>query len=127
MVDRVAIGVLAEVEMKMKLLVERVLDRFPVPLLGCGVSLDVGLDDLLDQRVAHVDDVVLDRRTREQFLTPMVHHLALAVHHVVVFEQMLADVEVVRLDLLLRVLDRLADPSMLDRMPSSIPMRLHQA
>src|SRR4029077_7355782 len=58
---------------------------------------------------------------------PMVYHLALAVHHVVVFEQMFAAVEVVRLDLLLRVLDRLADPSMLDRDAVLHPDPAHQA
>src|SRR4029077_17928519 len=58
---------------------------------------------------------------------PMVYHLALAVHHVVVFEQMFAAVEVVRLDLLLRVLDRLADPSMLDRDAVLHPDPAHQS
>ena len=43
-------------------------------------------------------------------------HLALVVHHVVVFQQVLADVEVARLDLLLRLLQRLVDPGMDDRL-----------
>ncbi len=42
--------------------------------------------------------------------------LALVVHHVVEFEQVLADVEVARLDLLLRLLQRLVDPGMDDRL-----------
>jgi len=40
--------------------------------------------------------------------------LALVVHHVVELEQVLADVEVARLDLLLRLLQRLVDPGMDD-------------
>ena len=42
--------------------------------------------------------------------------LALVVHHVVEFQQVLADVEVARLDLLLRLLQRLVDPGMDDRL-----------
>ena len=42
--------------------------------------------------------------------------LALVVHDVVEFEQVLADVEVARLDLLLRLLQRLVDPRMDDRL-----------
>ena len=46
----------------------------------------------------------------------LVDDLALVVHHVVVFQQVLADVEVARLDLLLRLLQRLVDPGMDDRL-----------
>ena len=42
--------------------------------------------------------------------------LALVVHHVVVLEDILADVEVARLDLLLRLLQRLVDPGVDDRL-----------
>src|SRR3982074_2015963 len=42
-------------------------------------------------------------------------HLALVVHHVVELQQVLADVEVARLQLLLRLLQRLVDPGMNDR------------
>ena len=42
--------------------------------------------------------------------------LALVVHHVVVLEDVLADVEVARLDLLLRLFERLVDPGMGDRL-----------
>ena len=41
-------------------------------------------------------------------------HLALIVQHVVEFQQVLADFEVARLDLLLRLLERLVDPGMGD-------------
>ena len=42
--------------------------------------------------------------------------LALVVHDVVEFQQVLADVEVARLDLLLGLLERLVDPGMDDRL-----------
>ena len=44
----------------------------------------------------------------QQLLAQRVDGLALRVHHVVVLEQVLADVEVALFDLLLRVLDALA-------------------
>ena len=44
----------------------------------------------------------------EQLLADLVDRLALLVHHVVVLEQVLADVEVALFDLALRVLDALA-------------------
>ena len=53
--------------------------------------------------------------------------LALVVHHVVVFEQVLADVEVARLDLLLRLLQRLVDPGMDDRLAFLEAERLQHA
>ena len=62
------------------------------------------LDGLADVVVAHDVDAVLE------------DHLALIVHHVVVLEHVLAGVEVARLDLLLRLLQRLVDPGMGDRL-----------
>ena len=45
----------------------------------------------------------------------LIDDLALLVHDVVVLEQLFADLEVVRFDLLLRVGDRPRDHAMLDR------------
>ena len=50
----------------------------------------------------------------QNLLSQRVHALALLVHHVVVFEQVLSNVEVALLDLLLRVLDGACHPAMLD-------------
>ena len=68
-------------------------------------------------RVAPLEDLAAQRIDR----------LALLVHHVVVLEQVLADVEVVALDLLLRVLDRAVDPGVLDRDVLFHPEALHEA
>src|SRR5260370_18620204 len=57
----------------------------------------------------------------------MVDDLALLVHHVVVLEQMLADIEVVRFDLLLGILDRPRNPPMLDRNAVLHADSVHQA
>ena len=57
-----------------------------------------------------------DGLVAHQFDALVEDHLALVVHHVVELEQVLADVEVARLDLLLRLLQRLVDPGMDDRL-----------
>ena len=61
----------------------------------------------------------------EQLVALLVDHLALVVGDVVVLEQLLADVEVARLDLALRVLDRARDPRMLDRLALGHLQALH--
>jgi hypothetical protein len=60
--------------------------------------------------VAHVVDGVAHALLRHELLALLEHDLALVVHDVVVFQDVLADVEVARLDLRLAPLDRLVDP-----------------
>ena len=78
-------------------------------LLG-GAGDDAG-DDVVDERA----DLVLDVGALEHLAALAVDHLALAVHDVVVLEDVLAGLEVLRLDLALRVGDRAGDPLVLDR------------
>ena len=63
----------------------------------------------------------------EQLAAQRVDALALLVHHVVVLEQVLADGEVLRLDLLLRALDGACDHAVLDRHALFHAEPLHQA
>ena len=70
------------------------------------LELDLAFEDLAAQRV----DV-----------------LTLLVHHIVVLEQVFADGEVLRLHLLLRALDGLADHAVLDRHALFHAQALHQA
>ena len=58
---------------------------------------------------------VLEVGALEHLAALAVDDLALAVHHVVVLEDVLAGLEVLRLDLALRVGDRAGDPLVLDR------------
>ena len=60
--------------------------------------------------------VSVDRLLAHQLDALLEDDLALVVHHVVELEQVLADVEVARLDLLLRLLERPVDPRMDDRL-----------
>ncbi len=73
----------------------------------------------------HLEDLVVHVLARQHVAPLAVERLALLVHHVVVVEQVLADVEVARLDLLLRVLDRRVDHAMLDRLALLEAQALH--
>ncbi len=77
-----------------------------------------GLEELLallDHRlVEHLEHLGLQVGAGERCVAQAVDDLALLVHHVVVLEQVLADVEVVRLDPLLRAADRAGHQRVLD-------------
>ena len=74
----------------------------------------------LQHRAAHV-------LRGQRLVAQPVDDLALLVHHVVVLEQVLADVEVVRLDPLLRALDRAGHQRCSMTSPSCTPRRVHHA
>jgi len=63
----------------------------------------------------HVVDIFREVLASEDSATMLVDNLALLVHHVVVFEQLFADLEVVSFDLLLRVGDGAGDHAVFDR------------
>ena len=79
------------------------------------------LRDLPGEIEHHLPEVLAS----QDLPTHVVDHRALLVHHVVVFEEVLPDVEVVPLDLLLGVLDRAVDERVLDRLPLFHPQLLH--
>ena len=85
-----------------------------IPLLGIGIRRDVLVDEVLDHVVAHVVDGLGHFLALHDADALFEDHLALVVHHVVELQQVLADVEVARLDLLLRLFQRLVDPRMDD-------------
>ena len=94
----------------------RSLSSSHVPLLGIGIGRDRLADQRVDRLGAHVLDDVADRLGVHDVGALLVDHLALVVHDVVIFDDLLADVVVARLDLLLRGLDRLGDPGRDDRL-----------
>jgi len=87
-----------------------------VPLLGIGIVGDEFGDQLFDHLVPHPRDLFRHVVAAHQFLALLVDDLALVVHHVVELQQVLADLEVAGLDALLRLLERLVDPRMGDRL-----------
>ena len=86
-----------------------------IPLLGIGIFGDAAPDGRLDHFLAHFRQGLADIGDAHQVLALFVDHLALIVHHIVVAQQVLADVEVACLNLLLRLFQRLVDPGMDDR------------
>ena len=75
---------------------------------------DMRRDKFLHHALAHIGDGFLDILNLHEIDALLEHHLALIVHHVVELQHVLAHVEVARLDLLLRVGERLVDPGMRD-------------
>ena len=87
-----------------------------VPLLGIGVFRDIPRDEVVDHLMAHVVDRLGHVLAAHDADALLEDDLALVVHHIVEFEQVLADVEVARFDLLLGLFQRLVDPRMDDRL-----------
>ena len=97
-----------------------------------GVAIDRALEQLFRQRhqvLAAVDVLLLGEvdPALEQLAAQRVDALALLVHHVVVLEQVLADGEVLRFDLLLRPGDGVGHHLVLDRHAFFHAETLHQA
>ena len=84
-----------------------------LPLLGeaLGGAADEALHDVVDEGA----DLLLEVGALEHPAPLGVDHVPLAVHHVVVLEDVLAGLEVLRLDLALGVGDRAGDALVLDR------------
>ena len=85
-----------------------------VPLLGIGLFRDVAGDQRLHHFLAEIGDLVGDIVRRHDLAALLEDHLALVVEHIVIFQDVLADFEVARFDLLLRLFQRLVDPGMGD-------------
>ena len=93
-----------------------VLQPRDIPLFGIGVLGNVLPDKCIHHLATHVGDDLRRHLVAHPFDALVEDDLALIVHHVVELEQVLANVVVARLDLLLRVIQRLVDPRMDDRL-----------
>ncbi len=116
------------------------LERFEIPLLVVRLPGRVGLHQRVEDLLGEIHQVfaradgggfaflVLELDLAlEDLAAQRVDVLALLVHHVVVFEEVLADGEVLRLDLLLRALDGARHHAVLDRHAFFHAELLHQA
>ena len=104
----------ADRQLEVEVLLQAFLQAFDVPKLLRRLRRHEGIDDRIDDVAAHVLDQVGDPVRAHQVVAQFVDGLALIVCDVVVFEQVLADIEVVRFDLALRVLDRPRHQPVLD-------------
>ena len=80
-------------------------DPLPVPFLGWHFVNGIRCHQIFDGLVHHLQEAFPDLLTGQDLAALGVDHLTLLVHDIVVFDQMLADVEVVGLDLLLGIFD----------------------
>ncbi len=92
-------------------------ELFCVPLLGIGALGRRFGDDRIHDVVAHVGDGFGDVFGIHQLDALFEDHLALIVHHVIVFEDILADIEIVPFDAGLGALDGLGDHGVGNRFP----------
>ena len=76
--------------------------------------------------LAHRGDCLGDAVAVQQVVALLIDHLALIIGDVVVLQQLFTDIEVVRLDLALRILDRATNPGMFDRLALLHAQLLHQ-
>ena len=92
-------------DVELPLLAQHLLERRQVPLLLDALGRHVGAHHVGHRALAQARDLRRQARRLEDVVALLVDHLALVVGDVVVLEQLLADVEVARLDLALRALD----------------------
>src|SRR5204863_8671707 len=115
-VARSHLGVLGRRDPHVELTMERFRESPEVPVLRMRVLRRVAVE----RAFRELADPLLDRLglalALEDLSAHSVDDLALLVHHVVVLEQVLADLEVVRLDALLRGGDRPRHQLVLDRL-----------
>ncbi len=91
-------------------LAHALVQAFHIPLFGIGVRRNGPRNHRVNDVMAQVADAIRDAARRHDVAALFVDDLALVVEHIVELEQVLADVEVARLDLLLRLFQRPVDP-----------------
>src|SRR6266545_2064797 len=99
---------------EVELAVQGLVESLEVPVLRVGVGRRIPLDGGLGQLSHPVQDRLLLALVLETLATQAVDDFPLLVHHIVVLEEVLADLEVARLHALLRRADGARDQLVLD-------------
>jgi hypothetical protein len=94
---------------------QRTLQARHLPLFLDRIFRHVDAEDIGDHTMAHCGNGFRNIVGFQQFVTLLVNDLALVIRYIVVFQQLLADIEVARFDLALRGFQRAGDERMLDR------------
>jgi hypothetical protein len=116
LVDALLVGPLRDRQVDAEIVLDLALQLLGLPLVGIGLLGDVLGDEVLDQLVAHVARRLGEILGLHDLPALAEDRLALVVHHVVELQQVLADLEVARLDLALGALQRLVHPGVDDRL-----------
>ena len=94
-----------------------------VPLFGIAFRRQIAIDQIVDHLVAHVAHDLFQILRLHDLAALAKDHLALVVHHIVILQQLLADVEVAAFNLGLRLFQRLVHPGVDDRLTFLHPQR----
>ena len=88
--------------------------RLGIPLIGIGALGHMFIDQIIDHLMAHVGGHVREVGGFHDLAALFKDRLALLVHHIIVFQKVLPNIEIARLDLGLRPFQRLVHPGMDD-------------
>ena len=80
-----------------------------IPRLGIGIVRNMFGHKVVNQSGPHVTDGFFQTVVGHHVAALLKHHFALHIHHVIIFDNILAHVEIARFDLLLRLLNRFVD------------------
>ena len=105
--------------------IEVVFQRRQLPLFLDAVDWHEAVEDVGDHALAHGGDRLGDVLGFNELAALAVDHLALVIGHVVVFEQLFADIEVTAFDLALRRFERTRHQRVLDRFAFGHLQALH--
>ena len=90
------------------------MQEFDVPLFGVGLFRNAFGNQIVEDLRTHAGDIFRYVFDSHQFLALFVDNFALVVHNVIELQQVFANFEVARLDLLLGFFQRFVDPRMDD-------------
>ncbi len=106
----------SEIQLQGEMSENPLVESLEIPLLRVAFLIDILRNDPFDHLFDHLLDIFPERLSLEDLFALFVDDLPLAVHDVVIFQQVLADIEILPLDTLLGIFDRLGNQPVLDRL-----------
>ncbi len=113
---RLFIQPLFDWQVEVEVVFQTLLQTFDIPHLLQRLRRNMGIDRRLKDVFADAVDGFADVRHVQQLVTLGVDRPALVVGHIIIFQQLLTDIEVTAFHFTLGVGDRLGDPRVLNRL-----------
>jgi hypothetical protein len=93
-----------------------VCQAYQIPIVNVGIRGNIGIEDACEHLSMHLLHQLVNI-VRLQHISPLaVDHFALFVHHIVILEEVLANLKVVSFDLALGILNSFCNHGVLDRL-----------
>ena len=124
---RLFIQPLFDWQVEVEVVFQTLLQAFDIPHLLQRLRRNMGIDSRLKHVFADAVDGFADVRHVQQFVTLGVNRPALVVGHIIIFQQLLTNIEVTALNFTLRVGDSLGDPRVLNGFAGFHPQFTHHA